>query len=58
MGSQISIIQILHIQRDFSLILGTRFSVVFGWFGAGLGRVWFGYWFGAVLRSVTNPNDS
>jgi hypothetical protein len=34
------------------------FGVVFGWFGAGLGRVWFGYWFGAVLRWVTNPNDS
>jgi hypothetical protein len=34
------------------------FGVVFGWFGAGLGRVWFGYWFGAVLGWVTNPNDS
>ena len=37
---------------------GAGFGVVFGWFGAGLGRVWFGYWFDAVLGWVTNPNDS
>jgi hypothetical protein len=36
---------------------GAGFGVVFRWFGAGLGRVWFGYWFDAVLGWVTNPND-